>query len=98
MSDNSSQILFIDNGGKAKIGEEITLRCGACGYPTPTYDWLDTNGNVLTSADRYSVRRITMVKHKEILCAGVKFVLCSLNSLLSVQLSHVSYHLLQIIH
>ena len=56
MNDNSSQILFIDNGGKPKVGDAITLRCGACGYPTPSYEWYDTADKKLQTSDVYEVR------------------------------------------
>ena len=62
MNDNSSQILFIDNGGKPNVGEAITLRCGACGYPTPSYEWHDTNDEKLKTSDVYEVR---LFKRKE---------------------------------
>ncbi|KAL5270522.1 hypothetical protein ACHWQZ_G001287 [Mnemiopsis leidyi] len=61
MNDNSSQILFIDNGGKPKVGDAITLRCGACGYPTPSYEWYDTADKKLQTSDVYEVLETSMI-------------------------------------
>eukprot|EP00116_Pleurobrachia_bachei_P008582 sb/3468844/ len=53
MADNSTLILFTDNGGKYTAGNSVTLRCGAVGYPTPIYEWYDTKGNKLAQSDSY---------------------------------------------
>ena len=55
MNDNATQILFIDNGGRPRVGDSVTLRCGASGYPTPGYEWHDTNDMKLTTSDVYDV-------------------------------------------
>ena len=55
MDDNSTKILFIDNGGDPTVGDAITLRCGSSGYPTPRYEWYDTNDVKLLTSDVYEV-------------------------------------------
>ncbi|XP_063689480.1 neural cell adhesion molecule L1-like [Bolinopsis microptera] len=64
MNDNSSQILFIDNGGKPNVGEAITLRCGACGYPTPSYEWHDTNDKKLQTSDVYERHSSNKIRYQ----------------------------------